>query len=576
MYSIFFVNKYSAVTTTNDYTFFSELPKLSHNPTGSPIYSNIIKSTTLRRNESWSFGIADNVFAWCGISDRKLASGAKPEVSMAKLATLGSESAPGTTLKLLNEAGRPKFSSGPQLSANAGSCAIESGSDFGFNNNFVIGLATTDDEGSLRPLTTITAAPNATVNMVPSSKFYLAAHSSSVGTVVDTTVISKHAASIDFAKHTGKYGAIVTHEASGGFSVKYTTQADFNREIEFASVVSPTIPERSATITTDPRDAEIASLRDQVQQMQTLLAAALKRDIANSTSSITLSDQLAAPVSAAVRSGTPSVTEVKTAVDPYPAKPLTTWYKATLPLRNAPGQSRRRDIRDRLISHMQSRGYTYEGGSVDNILIATLSHLAGSYGNWHSVGKAIEDWKEACESLPRHLKSYAGSLDELNVVRTTESKGLERASSETESRVNDQSTNLTTEKRANGHRRTASPATSTKPHVNGINGVQGTRNDSFHTNGASTKTVMNGINGVNGVNGVHHHATPAKPVTNGAVTNGVEPVNTSNVVNSKYDYKRAPESSIEAAKRRARTVLRAEGLEELAVGWSVSGRDSAP
>ena len=32
--------------------------------------------------------------------------------------------------------------------------------------------------------------------------------------------------------------------------------------------------------------------------------------------------------------------------DPYPVKSTNTWYKATLPFRNAPGQSRRRDIRD--------------------------------------------------------------------------------------------------------------------------------------------------------------------------------------------------------------------------------------
>lgn len=61
--NIFFVNKYSAGSKTQDYAFFSALPKLCHNPTGSPIYSNVFHSTTLSKDETWSIGMTNSYYA---------------------------------------------------------------------------------------------------------------------------------------------------------------------------------------------------------------------------------------------------------------------------------------------------------------------------------------------------------------------------------------------------------------------------------------------------------------------------------------------------------------------------------
>lgn len=105
------------------------------------------------------------------------------------------------------------------------------------------------------------------MNIVPATKFYIAAHSSSVGTVIDASEVSKNAAAIDFTKNSGMYGAIVTHEANSGFSVKYTTQADFAKAVQIASEPSPaprTAPKAPTNTETDPRDIELAQLRQQM------------------------------------------------------------------------------------------------------------------------------------------------------------------------------------------------------------------------------------------------------------------------------------------------------------------------
>lgn len=108
---------------------------------------------------------------------------------------------------------------------------------------------------------------NATVNIVPSTRFYIAAHRPGVGTAIDATVASQHAAAIDFTKNPGMYGAIVTHEMDGGFSVEYTSQADFTRAVEIASEPSPataTKPSAASSTEVDARDIELAQLRQQV------------------------------------------------------------------------------------------------------------------------------------------------------------------------------------------------------------------------------------------------------------------------------------------------------------------------
>lgn len=185
---------------------------------------------------------------------------------------------------MVNKAGNPAFRSKAAFAANPGSFAIETGNDFDDGANFVLGYGAADDEGKLKALVTVNtkhnaafsnhahskqmdAPANTTVNIVPATKLHIAAYSSSVGTVIDGTVLSKHAAAIDFTKNAGMYGAIVTHEANGGFSVKYTTQADFTKAVDIASKPS-TVPATSPKATTsteiDPRDAELTKLRQQM------------------------------------------------------------------------------------------------------------------------------------------------------------------------------------------------------------------------------------------------------------------------------------------------------------------------
>jgi len=113
----------------------------------------------------------------------------------------------------------------------------------------------------------VDALANATVNIVPSTRYYIAAHRPGVGTAIDATVASKHAAAIDFTENPGMFGAIITHETNGEFSVTYTSQADFTRAVEIASepsTASATESSAASSTEVDPRDIELAQLRQQV------------------------------------------------------------------------------------------------------------------------------------------------------------------------------------------------------------------------------------------------------------------------------------------------------------------------
>lgn len=324
------------------------------------------------------------------------------------------------------------------------------------------------------------------------------------------------------------------------------------------------------------------SLTDYRQQIQQELAAALKAGGLAAQESTKASAPASAPITATstsakkvealsvLDSGAPvsAVTQ-----DPYPVKSSSTWYKATLPFRNAPGQSRRRDIRDRLTTYMQTFDYVYEGGSIDDTLVAMFSHNAGTYGNWHSVEKASEDWGNAAQSLPKHLKGFMILADEFKVVRVPEAKGLWRARGETESRVS--STPVSPEiptlaAYSTASQRSASPAKSSrsptpttptsavnKPLVNG--------HHARTCSNSSTKSLTNGVKGSH-----ERKSSGAKRLTNGIHVNGVKPV-TNGLTIRKYDYPRVEETAIEAAKRRARAVLQSEGLAEFASGWQISG-----
>ncbi len=270
--------------------------------------------------------------------------------------------------------------------------------------------------------------------------------------------------------------------------------------------------------------------------------------------------------------------------DPYPIKPQTIWYKATLPFRNTPGQSRRRDIRDRLTAHMQTRGYTYEGGSIDSNLVAMFSHSAGCYGAWHSIHQSNADWKDACSELPRHLKQYVDG--ETKVSPAQESRGLWRANSSGNVNGNGVSSVSAVSRSSAKHERESSHG-SVKALTNGVSGSEHKRESSRGsvktlTNG--TKAAVNGVNGTHaatGVNGVHHdrshlNGTATTHLTNGVTAEAVKPVNgvngTTNGVAGKYDYPHGVEDPVMKAKKmRARQVLIDEGLEEYAGGWKVGG-----
>ena len=229
---------------------------------------------------------------------------------------------------------------------------------------------------------------------------------------------------------------------------------------------------------------------------------------------------------------------------------------------------------------MQSRGYTYEGGSIDSNLVAMFSHGAGSYGAWHSQHQATSDWLDANLALPRHLKQYADG--EGKVATAQESRGLWRANSS--GNVDGVNGSRTSSVR---HERESSNG-STKALTNGISGSEHRRESSRGsaktlTNGVRAANGVNGVNGIhaaNGVNGVHHDRSPlssthVKPLTNGTTAEAVKPVNGANGVNGvggNYDYPHGVEDPVMKAKKmRARQVLINEGLEEYAGGWRVGG-----
>ncbi|KAK5075091.1 hypothetical protein LTR64_001296 [Lithohypha guttulata] len=621
-YNIHFINKYSQAGSNQDYAIFSDLPKLSHNPSSSPLYSNVFRATSLTRGESWNIGISNRHYAWCGTVDRKLSAFAKVVVDSGKLAVLGTQAAPGSLIEVVNKNGRPSFTSKSALTSKSDSFALQTDPDVSLKSESVVGVATVDDEGNLRPLATMNAPFNATIDITPSGTFYIAAKSASAGTVIDPTTESHNAATINFAAYQGSYGAIVTHEANGDFAVEYVTQQAYNSAISMAQA-SGLDTETVPRVTEDVRDSEIAKLRQQIQQMQLLLDTQSRQeqhDPATETAAAQPSMQFPTIEDTPAKTVTSIANAPKSAVaatrpttdvvaDPYPCKQPTTWYKVTMPFRNSPGQSRRREIRDRLISLMQAIGYNYEGATIDNAMIALFSHNAGTYGNWHSVLKANEDWNEAYNSLSRSLRGFVGTAEELTVERVQESKGLWRARGETESRAKDTteptdriagtvaslgntSSNSARPSAPNSstsskpltnvvhHDRTHSKTTA-KPVTNGVNGMH--RDHSRASSRSASPVWTNGISTT--TNGVQSHShgrtsskTTSKPPTNGvhiapngAIANGINGT-TLNTTTKKYDYPRAEETAIEAAKRRARAVLEAEGLIELASGWKVSGR----
>lgn len=480
------------------------------------------------------------------------------------------------------------------MTSSPGAFALQTGPDINIKSSCVIGVATVDEEGVLRPLATMKAPFNTTIDLTPSNTFYISAMSGSVGTCIDATIESKNAALVDFSCKPGMYGAIVTHRQDGSFKVVYASQADYNKAI-LSAQQAPAV---------DPRDAEIVCLRQQVEQLQALLNGTAV-SLAMSTPE-TLATVSSKPKTSSITSEAPVALQSE---DPYPGKQATTWYKATLPFRNNPGQSRRKEIRDRMTSLMQHLGYNYEGATVDNAVLALFSHTAGSYGNWHSVQKAADDWKEAFNSLSRSLRGFTAGSEDLIVERCQESRGLWRARGETESRVKEVSPgidNISLMNVVNGARQSPSNVTSmplTNGSINVANGVNASHHDRSHSR-TTAKPVTNGVNGVHrdhsrassrsaspvspvwrnginsGTNGNAHGRKASKPLTNGvgvhiapngAISNGINGT-TLNGNTKKYDYPRAEETAIEAAKRRARAVLEAEGLQELASGWKVSGR----
>jgi hypothetical protein len=71
----------------------------------------------------------------------------------------------------------------------------------------------------------LAASPNSIVNIAPITRFYIGAFTSSVGTTIQTSSVSKVAADINFSAHPGMFFANVVQKANGVFDVQYYNNA---------------------------------------------------------------------------------------------------------------------------------------------------------------------------------------------------------------------------------------------------------------------------------------------------------------------------------------------------------------
>lgn len=380
----------------------------------------------------------------------------------------------------------------------------------------------------------MSAASNAIVNVTPSANFYITAQSCSTGSVIDSISAIETSAKLNFSSHNDCFGAIVTHCQDGRFTVNYANANEFASLIERET--QSTLPEHSETLSEQlkERDTEVMQLKQQLEELADMVKSLQTQE--KSTSPFPRIEQT---VSRPSTSLSPALTD-NTISDPYPVKRPSTWYEASFNFQNKPGQSRRRDLRDRLISYMQTLGYVYEGGSIDSKFVAIWSHDAGSYGKWHSTAQTTQDLRNVCQALPRHLKGFIDSTD-LNVVRTAEAKGLWRARGETESRSNEYE--MTRSDRSSNTGSASDTSDSVTSDVQKMNGSNGVSHDKKRSKRGSRSMPMGEKVQING------QRTPT-----GAVKS-------SGMVNAQMNRS----TDIDAAKTRAMAVLQAEGLGEWAV-----------
>ncbi|CAJ0543674.1 Ff.00g038690.m01.CDS01 [Fusarium sp. VM40] len=224
-YKIYFTNSSGF---NNNFAFFSAVPVVTDNG-GSPVYSNIIASQYVPSDDGdTTFGIdvTQTYYAWTSVSPvdvQKLpGNNVVTRISNSKLATLGKTGAPGSTFKLIDNAGNPTFDPN-STTYNAPDGTFQIASDPGAfqpDQNFICGLGSVDGNGQRIPVATFAAQPNTIATIKPVVTFYIAQFSSQKGTVVDVNILSNKAAIIDFTGK-GVNAAFVNQTAGGGFSVQY-------------------------------------------------------------------------------------------------------------------------------------------------------------------------------------------------------------------------------------------------------------------------------------------------------------------------------------------------------------------
>jgi len=311
-YGIYFTNNYSAPGENQDYALFCDVPIVSSSSGSSTPYSNVFLSKKLANSAHWDISITKNYMAWCGTSAEQLAPGVSVTVGMSKVATLGTTDSPGSTFAMYNNDGSPAFKPAVTYTSNPGAYEIDTDTDFTPNLNFVIGMAGTDDAGRMRPLASIAAPRNARVNISPVLKYYLAAYSATAGTVINTSIVSKVAATIDFSGNPGKYGAIVNQTEDGKFTVKYVSQA------VFAMTVNP------------PNTLQLGQLQYYLNQIQEFINFATGNQ-------------------------------------------ARAWYACSAAWYGTVSNTEKLEIQNRLMNGMAALGYEYEGGGIEGRLLLTES-----------------------------------------------------------------------------------------------------------------------------------------------------------------------------------------------------------
>jgi len=222
-YRIIFENQSGAGTNVG---FFTQPPIVNNNPGDRSVFTNIWIGEYVPDKGNFTIQTTNDFYAWVGTAPSSPAPGVTVSGGKGLLADLGRPGTGGETFQMTVEQGAPDIE--PTTPSAPPSCfRIECPTNITVDQNYLVGMGQVDNTGTVVPAATITARPNLGFNIQPVVKYYVSQSFSKQGEIVNFQGASLDAGLIDFSSPPGlgQYGAKVTLQSNGKFSVSYMAQA---------------------------------------------------------------------------------------------------------------------------------------------------------------------------------------------------------------------------------------------------------------------------------------------------------------------------------------------------------------